>query len=129
METKKRTITLTGRPPVKITEAEWPEIAVGSRYDFDGQYDFQANRTWRDAIRVRRHADGRTLVYGISDHDTKFQGERGYLYKAGRLLDPGADIPAAIYEVANHLVELGAPELEMARVAEECIADLPAEEI
>ena len=126
---KKRTITLSGRPPVKIVEEDWPEIAVGSRKDWDGQYDFQANRTWKDFIRVRQHEDGRAIVYGVSDYDTLFQGEKGYCYKAGKLLTPGEDIPSAIYTVANHLAELGGPEIELNRIAEECIADLPAEEI
>lgn len=124
---KTRTITLTDRPPVKICEDEWPIIAVGK--DWDNQHESQANRTWQ--IRVRQNEkDGRTIVYG--SYSTQFQGERGAA--AGELLTPpsGAqikdddwyvwdEIPAAIKRVAANC--------GCERVADECIADLPAQEI
>jgi hypothetical protein len=115
-EEKKRTITLTGRPPVTIKDSEWRVIAVASHHD--GQVASQANRTWW--IRVRQHDDGRTLVYGC--HESSFQNEPNL--RAGFLLpaDDGSAIADAIYRVAD--------EITAARwVAESCIADLPAEEI
>lgn len=124
---KTRTITLTGRPPVKINEDEWPRIAKGEHSDHDNEYEFQANRKWKDGLIVRQHADGRALVYGYSLYDTQFRGESDYAYRGGYLLDAGADIPAAIRRVAAELVERGAPERLVTVVAHECIADLPAE--
>lgn len=96
---------------------------------WDNQYEFQANRIWNDSIRVRQHSDGRAIVYGVSQHSTQFQNENGYQYKAGKLLAAEDDIPAAIHGVADQLTDLGAPADVMFRLAEECIADLPAEEI
>ena len=123
---KTRTITLTDRPPVKIHEDDWPVIARAK--DWDNQHECQANRTWH--LRVREHADGRRIVYGV--YGTQFQGERdaagGYLVAAteteaeggGYMPDTAATI-TAIHDVAEII---GAPQL-----AAECIANLPAEEI
>jgi len=114
MPTKTRTITLTDRAPVRIVEEEWPIIA--SAKDWDGEFDFQAPRTW--AMRVRQHADGRAIVYAT--YATQFRGE--VEWRGGELLDAGADIAAAIRRVG----EDGAmPE----HVIRECIADLPAVEV
>jgi hypothetical protein len=126
-DAKTRTITLSDRPPVKIVEEEWPIIA-SAKY-WDTQHESQANRTW--SLRVRQHQqDGRTIVYGI--RSTRFQGERGAA--AGELLTPpeGAqikddewyvwdEIPAAIKRVAARC--------GCERIADDCIADLPAVEI
>ena len=65
-ESKTRTITLTGRAPVRIREDEWPVIASGSYKDWDNQYEFQANREWKASIRVRQHPDGRKHVAHVS---------------------------------------------------------------
>jgi hypothetical protein len=111
---KTRTITLTGRRPVKIVEDEWPVIAVGK--DHGGQIECQADRSW--VVRVRQHADGRALIYGV--YETRWQGESGS--RGGKMLDAGDDIIAGIRSVAE---SIGASE----DVAQECIADLPAEEI
>ena len=64
---KTLTITLTDRPPVKIIDADWPVIAHGSYDRHDGQVESEANRIWSLSIRVRRHADGRLIVYGTAD--------------------------------------------------------------
>jgi hypothetical protein len=124
---KTRTITLTDRPPVKIREDEWPEIA--SAKDWDNTHESQANRRWN--LRVRQNQkDGRTIVYGT--YSTQWQDERGAA--AGELLTPPSDasikddewyvwdaIPAAIKRVAANC--------NCERIADECIADLPAEEL
>lgn len=126
--TKTRTITLTGRPPVKVTDDTWPIIAEGSHTDWDNQYEFQANRRWNGWLMVRQHEDGRAIVYGRDDYDTQYQGEDGYCYRGGELLEAGADIPAAITRVAEELVGRGANR-KMLEVAHECIANLPAEDL
>lgn len=129
-EPKKRTITLTNRPPVKITESDWPTLASAVKNDHDGQVECQANRRWKAYLNVRQHADGRAIVYGGADYSSQWQGERASVERAGVLLDAGADVIAAINAVAATLSEL-APDQEerIRRVARETIADLPAVEL
>lgn len=111
---KTRIVTLTDRAPVRIIEDEWPVIATG--FDCDSEHAFQANRTWR--VTVRRHEDGRTLVYGrfdsryAHDHDIR----------AGYLLPNDEDVVDVIRTVTS---EIGAN----VHVSSVCIANLPAEEI
>lgn len=122
---KQRTITLTGRPPVKIYEDEWPLVAEAkgdSWRDRDYSRYEQASRQGEldtYSLRVRQHADGRAIVYGMltGSNWTGTADRRG-----GKLLAAGADIASAIEEVGS---DCGLPE----SVVRECIADLPAEEI
>ena len=108
------TITLTGRAPVRIDKNLWPCIA--SAKDWDNTIESQANRKWR--IIVRRHADGRALVYGW--FTSAYEGERNR--SGGELVAAGGDIPEAIKRVAD---SLGFDPL----LAQYCIADLEPEEI
>lgn len=123
-EAKTRIITMTDRAPLRIVEADWPLIA--SAKDWDNQHEFQANRTWNLRVRQNRK-DGRTIVYGT--YTTQFQNERGAA--AGELLAPPSgsvispdeslmwdEIPAAIKRVAS---KCGCD-----KIADECVADLPA---
>jgi hypothetical protein len=121
-ETKTRTITLTGRAPVKIKEDEWPIIAQGSDDSCRNPQGMQGQDYQYDkySIRARQHADGRAIVYGVLDAATAWTGSDDH--RGGQLLDPGADIAAAIRDVGE---ECGLPD----SVIRECIADLPAEEI
>ena len=113
--TKIRIITLTNRPPVRIMDADWPLIAKG--WDGDNRaIPQQSNREW--TIRVRQHADGRSIVYGI--YDTAWQGEANMA--AGELLAAGDDLVSAIRRV-------GADIEASDRAIRACIADLPAETI
>jgi len=105
-------ITLSRSAPVRIKAKDWPQIA--SAKDWDNQYEFQANRTW--SLRVRRHADGRTLVYG--EFRSHFQQERDIV--AGELVSL-EETEAAIQRVAE--------ELDRLHLARECISELPATEI
>ena len=115
---KQRTITLTDRPPVRITDDEWPQIASASWHD--GAARCQADN--RLTIKVRQHADGRTLVYGVCDSALPDRDARaGYLLLTEDGTVPSGAIITAIRYVAS---EIGRPEL-----AALCIADLPAEEI
>lgn len=116
-KTKTRTITLTGRPPVTITEADWPVIAHG--YWHNSTSGIENDWTRRCDIRVRRHADGRAIVYGT--RRTKWQGERDLA--AGELLT-GTDTAALIAAIRRVAVAIGHDEL-----AQETIADLPPETI
>jgi hypothetical protein len=141
-ERKTRTITLTGRPPVRIVEDDWPVVAQATGKAYEGEFEFQSNRTTRMAIRVRQHADGRTIVYATYDYDTRWQHERCRQYKAGEMFPVnGADagrigdtepIIAAINRVASEMAGLvgdGPGGLSFRDLARECIADLPAVEL
>ena len=118
---KTLTITLSDSRPVKINDEEWPAIAVVSDWS-GGQIECQANTQW--VLRVRRHADGRTIVYGWQDAGPggQYVGTRnpraGYLLTAEATED---EVIRAIRRVAGAINrdELGS----------DCIADLPAETI
>jgi hypothetical protein len=123
---KQRTITLTGRRPVKINEDEWPVIAIagGDSYGHHDYNRYQQAKAQGEldeyTIRVRQHDDGRTIVYAVFDAASAWTGSEDH--RGGELLDPGDDIPAAISRVGNDCL---IPD----SVIRECIADLPAEEI
>lgn len=106
------TITLTGRPPVRIVKSEWPIIAEVR--DSDAQPGNEPSETVR--LVVRRHADGNSIVYGI--YTTAHLTRRNR--RAGLLVDRADGIWAAILHVA---AAIGAD----ARFAQECISDLPPE--
>ena len=131
-----RTITLTGRRPVKIQEEDWPTVARGSDKDWDNTYEFQANRTWKASVRVRQHEDGRAIVYGFYDYSTCWEGESCFLVKAGILLDPGADVADGIQEVGSQLEEMVQDSFYSAKAGamireavRECVANLEPEEL
>lgn len=125
----KRTITLTDRPPVRIDDANWPLIASATYHDYDGQYDFQSFRHWRGFIGVRRHSDGRMIVYGTcSAEGCGSSTTREYSLKAGEKLDAGADVIAAIHRIHGTIGHNDIHE-SWGNLGNECIADLPAEEL
>lgn len=126
------TITLTGRPPVKIRLEDWPILAEASEEDYDNQYEFQANRKAQWWLKVRKHSDGRAIVYGAHSYDTRWQGEKGRSFRAGELLESPDGLPAAIRRVAEDLESRFTEEDTeyglgvFPRLAHECTADLPA---
>ena len=119
MTTKSRTITLTDRAPVRIVEDEWPQIAIGDYrpgavHNGTPVPDYETDRY---TIRVRRHADGRAIVYGVVDAATAWTHTADW--SGGEVVDADADIAAAVRRVGR--------DGEMPdRVVRECIADLPA---
>ena len=117
-ESKRRTITLTDRAPVRIVDSEWPRIARGSGHD--GEVECQANHQW--FINVRQHADGRTIVYGgvIEGLGGMRAGESEH--RGGEMLTPGSDLAAAIRRVGD---DCGVRD----ETVRECIASLPAEDL
>jgi hypothetical protein len=145
-KTKTRTITLTGRPPVRICEAEWPICASAEGHS--GRSDGREDECDEYSIRVRQHADGRTLVYGVLSAAIKEWGQPagGESHRGGVLLAaPSADAPGrwdwegtigdapvtiviwpAISEAIRQIgEECGIPDATIRA----CIADLPAEDI
>lgn len=125
MDDKTRTITLTGRAPVRIVEAEWPVIARADDDSFKSiDYARHSQAKARGEIDVyhlivRQHSDGRSLVYGVLTASSWTGTED---WKGGELLEPGADLAAAIERVGS------SGELPDSLIRE-CIADLPAEDI
>lgn len=130
---KTRIITLTDARPVKIYEDEWPVVAKASRHD-GGQVESQANKRW--TVVVREHDDGRRIVYG--KFSTSWQGGRdaagGAMIPAlrntnyqspdcGRAIGPDNDATIkTIRMVADEVID-------DTQLGDECIADLPPEEI
>ena len=115
---KRIKITLTNRAPVTIDPAQWGTIANAGWYS--GQYECQANEI--EFLRVRRHADGRVIVYGVRESGPggmpmSYVGARG-----GELVLAGRSIAAAIQRVGE---SIDAQESTIS----ECIAALPAEEL
>lgn len=122
---RSRTITLTDRPPVTIHEAEWPVVAAARRHD--GEIEYDAIRRW--GLRVRQHEDGRALVYAT--YSTSVRGAHNY--RGGELLESISDVPAGIRRVGERAAEHASDGVSTRRVwlalIDECIADLPSEEL
>lgn len=132
---KLRTITLSNRPPVRIDEDNWPLIASASDDEHDGQVECQANRISEWSIRVRQHEDGRAIVYATYSYSTNWQHERGYQVRHGDLLAADATtetIVAAIQSVCERMGEAecdGDDASRWSQLADDCIADMPAEDL
>lgn len=123
---KTKTITLTGRSPVKIKKNEWPVIATAGD-DSYGHVDPQGHQQAKlqgeldeYLLRVRQHADGRTIVYGVLNAATVWTRTKDW--RGGELLDSGNNIASVIIRVGQ---AGGIPD----EVVRNCIADLPAEEL
>lgn len=122
------TINLTGRRPVSIVKADWPVIAEVEHEDFEGEYRMQANRITDFMIKVRRHVDGRAIVYGKHSFETRWASERGGTFRRGELLDRDDDICHAIKRVCEDLEEASGNPV-WSRMVNDCINDMPAVEI
>lgn len=134
---RKRVITLTGRPPVRIIEAEWPVIACAQGDHYAGDNRANNDEHWWDrwSLRVRQHEDGRALVYGTwqpgelrTSHSEEFPTAAGELLQtedySGHTdyLGRAVSLCLAIERVGK---TLGLPGETIA----DCIADLPSVEI
>jgi len=118
------TIQMSERRPLKIVKADWPCIAKGNA--FAGQHEFQSfDGAW---IRVRRHTDGRMIVYGYAgDWDGGGRPDRENR-TAGFLLAADDDEVRAIRRVAGILAETECVGDLAHRAERDCIADLPADD-
>jgi hypothetical protein len=92
MADDKIVISLTGRPPVRISIGRWPLAS-------EAVYRWHGDRNVDIYVRVRENRDGRAIVYG------RFLDEQSEWERAGILLAPGSDKPAAISLVAAQLIE------------------------
>lgn len=131
----KRTITLTGRPPVSINEDTWPLLASAKDEEHDGQVRCQANRISKWFVGVRQHEDGRAIVYAVYDYSTNWQGARDFHAANGQLLPAGCT-NKQICEAIEYVCQLmetaesyGEDGQRWPTLAAECIADMPAEDI
>jgi hypothetical protein len=112
-------ITLTGQAPVRILKADWDIIALGENWIGDTK---TGAPTW--SVAVRRHRDGRMIVYAIS------RAVSGVVRRAGEICDPSADAVDAIKGVAIEcflpgggvFADLG---LGPQACVEDCISGLP----
>lgn len=126
-EPKMRTITLTGRPPVRLNEDKWGLIARAS-WDSYGSNDYSRHQQAKAqgeldecTLRVRENEDEtRWIVYGT--YSEGWSSNHAGLSAAGELVDNRDNISAAIERVGK---TLGAPPQLIA----DCIADLPAIEL
>jgi hypothetical protein len=114
---KTRTITLTGRVPVRIREDHWPVIARAEDNDSSSGIPSQWNR--RHVLFLREHQDGRRILYG--KYETHFQGDRDLA--GGEMLAPGEEVASAARRVCATLCYEG--EL----LVNDLLADMPAEEV
>ena len=130
-----RTITLTGRRPVKINDDQWPLIASASDKDWDGQHECQANCISKWFVGVRQHDDGRAIVYATYSYSSNWVNARNFASKRGVLLSAGAsddDINSAISEVCDDIASAEHKDDDASRwdgLMHECVADMPAESL
>lgn len=130
---KIRTITLTISAPVKIHEEEWPVIAQATgRSRICYHTPIPDHEVDSYSLRVRQHADGRTIVYGVLAASPAWTGTESR--RGGEILIPPGDGPptaddgrvvgdeAIVRAIRKVGLECGLPE----SVIRDCIADLPA---
>ena len=117
-EVNKIEITMSERRPVSIDPELWPVIAEADWHN--GEHEFQANDIRR--IRVREHADGRRIVYGLQCSGDGGQAIGTHNPRAGFLIHVGADAD----ETVRAIRRVGGI-LNDRRLADACIANLPAE--
>jgi hypothetical protein len=124
----KRTITLTNRPPVSINEDNWPLIASAKDSDHDNQYECQANQKWKWFVGVRQHKDGRVIVYATYTHTSQWAGSNDTYDRQGDYLDyKAAPMEHIITSIINVCARMEGERWDTLK--DDCIADLPAEDI
>jgi hypothetical protein len=116
---KKIKIAMSERRPLSIVADDWPLIAHADRHD--GKVACQANHEW--SIRVREHADGRRIVYGY------LRSGNGGTYAGWRGAEGGFMIPAGDEDGTIRAIRRVGGIIDDNGLADECIADLPAETI
>lgn len=115
---KQRTITMSGRLPVRIKEQDWPIVASAQLSDARPGH----NWTRKVEMYVRQHADGRRLVYGTCRSTIDGEPHK----RGGELLDPGDDLVHMANEMAKAL-GYKAPDYTPEDLANALLADMPAE--
>lgn len=116
---RRRTITMTDRSPVAIVDSDWPIVAEAAVDDDHQRVNQWSQRSW---VKVRRHADGRVLIYGRDS--SKWQGTVNRA--AGVLLPVEMTVPQIVIDTIR---EVCCELLFAEELARQCINDLPAEQI
>lgn len=127
---KSRTITLTGRPPVRITDSQWPLVASASRKTHDGgEVESQANRTSSWFLGVRREVNlGRWIVYGTYAHESRYRNEPNAYERFGQILPASTSVEDVCQKLLRLTLPAGTVEVFKSLISE-CIGDFPAEDI
>ena len=81
-----RTIPLTDESPLSIQDDDWPSIA-------HALIEYESGKCW---LRVRQHADGRVLVYGLNTVRDMRAG--------GQIFAAGSNLAHAIASVGQTIV-------------------------
>ena len=121
-----RTITMTGRRPVRIRTAEWPVIAQANGDSYSGtdaakhQQGLAQGEFDLYHITVRQN-ENRVLVYGKLDPGWH-NGQNRDVRRGGVLTVASGNVAGAIEDIAQ---DIGLPDW----IVRACIADLPPEEI
>jgi hypothetical protein len=129
-----RTITLSNRPPVKINDEEWEVVASASSNWHDGQVECQANRRSKRSLVVRQKGD-RAIVYATYSYSSNWADDQGASCKRGVLVSgitADDQLVGHIFSVADCMDETHCKDGDQStwhQIAQECIADLPAEEL
>lgn len=131
---EKATIPLTAAPPVTIVLSAWPTIARADASWCDRpDIPYQSIRSSSAWLRVRRHADGRTIVHGRAEYGSAYQGEREVSTYCGVVLGSGATPATLVGIIQKFCAELCAAvdpdHLDGVELARGVIADLPPEEL
>ncbi|MEI6973001.1 MAG: hypothetical protein WCL44_15970, partial [bacterium] len=161
----KITICLTDHAPVRIVAADWPVLTqafmnlyrLNPKFDLSGcslseaiQHDYMEMRgeyysgnsdyllqVGVIGVGVRRHQDGRALLYGLNLHVSHLPKEVtalascSYTGLGGRLLQPEADLREAVSTGAAAFVNMlggGFAEAPL-RLAEACLSRMPPEDL
>lgn len=161
----KITICLTDHAPVRIVAADWPVLTqafmnlyrLNPKFDLSGcslseaiQHDYMEMRgeyysgnsdyllqVGAIGVVIRRHQDGRALLYGLNLHVSHLPKEGtalascSYTGLGGRLLQPEADLREAVSTGAAAFVNMlggGFAEAPL-RLAEACLSRMPPEDL
>jgi hypothetical protein len=116
MEPKKRLVTVTDAPLIRIHENEWPQVASGSAIEGRAKVE----------IYIYKHRDGRSLVWGKCEAASS-------VTEAGRLLAPSTvrcELVMAICGVAEDLVaRMPAARRQIALAADNVMTPIPARDL
>jgi hypothetical protein len=128
------TIAMTARPPIRIRADLWPVIASATWEDCDRpDVPSQANREAGVTIEARRHEDGRIAVSAVYHFGSLWPGDPHVRLHSGYLRDDGESAARAIRDAITALrsyesiLEDWAPDWNA--LCDECIANLPAEDV
>jgi len=127
---KKTEITMSDRRPIRIVQSDWPIIATANRSDDLNKpracAPLAAGRETR--IMVREHKDGRRVVSGVQQWSNGEPPNSWRDLKGGMLIGAQSD-GKPDEDKTIHAIRYVAGVVQDYRLADECIADMPAEDL